>query len=205
MCYILYYMEHQYNIDSQLFLIKAIKTNNPTVLKQLYEANYHKIEALVLKNKGTIDHAKDIYQEAFIIVWNNVKNGGFVPHNETALQGYLYQVARNKWMDVLRSSRFKKTKRIGHELSFINNSNVLDDNDDLDGFKYKLQQTMMAFKNLGTPCKQLLTDFYFEKTSLRDIANKLNIEENTARTKKYRCMEKLRALAFALKNNKIEN
>lgn len=192
-------MEHEYKIDSQQLLIDAIKTNNSVVLKQLYINNYHKIEALVLKNNGTTDHAKDIYQEAFIIVWNNVKSDSFVPQNETALQGYLYQIARNKWMDVLRSSRFKKTKSIRHELSVLDKRIEFQNDEGQDIFKQKLQQTMDAFKNLGNPCKQLLTDFYFENISLRDIANKLKIEENTARTKKYRCMEKLRELALTQK------
>ena len=192
-------MEHVYNTDSQRLLIDAIKANKPLVLKQLYINNYHKIEALVLSNSGTKDHAKDVYQEAFISVWNNVKNNSFVPQNETALQGYLYQIARNKWMDVLRSSQFKKTKLIQHELSVLDKRIDSHDDEDQDIFNQKLQQTMDAFKTLGNPCKQLLTHFYFEKISLRDIANKLSIEENTARTKKYRCMEKLRALALASK------
>lgn len=192
-------MEHDYKIDSQHHLIDAIKANNSVVLKQLYMNNYHKIEALVLKNNGTTDHAKDVYQEAFIIVWNNVKSDSFVPHNDTALQGYLYQIAKNKWMDVLRSSRYKKTKSIRHELTAINIQTEPNNEEEQDIFKQKLQQTMEAFKNLGQPCKQLLTDFYFEKITLRDIASKLKIEENTARTKKYRCMEKLRELALASK------
>lgn len=189
-------MEHNYNIDSQLLLIKAIKDNNATVLKKLYTSNYHKIEALVIKNNGTCDHAKDIYQEAFIVVWKHVKTDRFVPQNETALQGYLYQIARNKWMDVLRSPRFKKTKLIKHELSLLDKNIEHYEDDEQELFKQKLQQTMEAFKNLGAPCKQLLTAFYFEKASLRDIADQLKIEENTARTKKYRCMEKLRELVL---------
>ncbi len=192
-------MEHVYNTDSQLLLIDAIKANDSIVLKQLYINNYHKIEALVLKNNGTTDHAKDVYQEAFIIVWNNVKSDNFVPLNESALQGYLYQIAKNKWMDVLRSSQFKKTKLIKHELSVLDKRIELHDEEEQESFKRKLEQTMDAFKNLGNPCKQLLNDFYFEKISLRDIAHKLKIEENTARTKKYRCMEKLRELVLASK------
>ncbi len=192
-------MEHVCNTDSQLLLIDAIKANNSLVLKQLYINNYHKIEALVLKNNGTIDHAKDVYQEAFIIVWSNVRSDTFVPQSESSLQGYLYQIAKNKWMDVLRSSRFKKTKQIRYELNILEQQIENHDEEEQEFFKQKLQQTMDAFKNLGNPCKQLLTDFYFEKISLRDIARQLKIEENTARTKKYRCMEKLRELALALK------
>lgn len=192
-------MEEVYTNDSQLQLISAIKNNNADVLKALYTNNYPKIEALILKNSGSKDHAKDIYQEAFIVLWNNVKNDTFTPKNDTALQGYLYQIARNKWMDVLRSSRFKKTKKIQFELSVLDKGIEPQDDEEQELFKKKLKQTMDAFKNLGSPCKELLNAFYFEKISLREIANKLKIEENTARTKKYRCMEKLRELALLSK------
>lgn len=197
-------MKHAYNIDPQLQLIKAIKDNHSEVLKQLYINNYHKIEALVLKNNGSKEHAKDVYQDAFIAVWKNVKNDQFIPENETALQGYLYQIARNKWMDIIRSPRFKKTKIIQYELNVLDK--IIDQNDDEKEeehkfFRQKLKQTMAAFKTLGAPCKELLTAFYYDKASLRDIANKLKIEENSVRTKKYRCMEKLRQLALASKTN----
>ena len=49
------------------------KNNDEQVLKYLYVTNYAKIEKYVLSNSGTIDEAKDIYQEAFIAVWRNVQ------------------------------------------------------------------------------------------------------------------------------------
>lgn len=181
---------------SQSQLIRAIKTNDTSVLKQFYVANYPKVETLVLKNSGTIEHAKDVYQEAFILVWTNVKNGKFAPQNETALQGYLYQIAKNKWTDVLRSKSFKNSK----SLDSITLRVVRDEEEDNEPKNTKLEMAMEAFKNLGQPCKQLLKTFYFEKKSLRDIASELNIEESTARNKKYRCMEKLRTMVLASKN-----
>lgn len=193
-------MEHVYKIDSQLQLVDAIKANNSVALKKLYTSNYHKIEALVLKNNGSQEHAKDVYQEAFIVVWKNVKNDRFVPESDTALQGYLYQIARNKWMDVLRSSKFKKTNFINNELFVVEKNIDHCDEEDNDLFKQKLRQTMEAFKTLGNPCKELLTTFYFEKKSMREIAEQLQIEENTVRNKKYRCMEKLREMVLASKS-----
>lgn len=190
-------MRQNQTIDSQTKLVNALKSNDPAALKSLYTSNYYKVESLVLKNSGTIDHAKDIYQEAFICMWKNIKNDSFVPQNETALQGYLYQIAKNKWMDVLRSSRFKNTNLIHNEMTIANNNDEGSHEEEQEIFKQKLKQAMDAFKILGSPCKELLTTFYFEKKSLRDIADELQIEENTARNKKYRCMEKLRELVLA--------
>lgn len=186
---------------SQSELICAIKSNEPDALKHFYTSNFKKVEHLILKNSGSIHHAKDIYQEAFITVWTQIKDDKFVPINDTALQGYLFKIAKNKWMDVLRSKSFKNSKSLNYEtLVYIED----DKDEETDTNKNKLKLAMAGFKNLGQPCKQLLSEFYFEKKSLKDIAAEFNIEETTARNKKYRCMEKLRALVLASKQQKIE-
>jgi RNA polymerase sigma factor (sigma-70 family) len=191
-------MKETQEIDSQIALVNAIKSNDSKVLKSFYSCNYHKVENMVLKNSGTKDHAKDIYQEAFITVWQNIKNNSFIPQNETALQGYLYQIAKNKWMDLVKSSRFRKTKLIENESTLYDKNQ--NDSDEQDFLNEKLELMISIFKNLGNPCKQLLTAFYYEKKSLRNIASELQIEENTARNNKYRCMEKLRKLVLDSKS-----
>jgi RNA polymerase sigma factor (sigma-70 family) len=191
-------MREAYKIDHQLQLITAIKDNNSIALKAFYTSNYPKIELLVLKNSGSKEHAKDIYQEAFISMWNNIRNESFTPQNDSALQGYLYQIAKNKWMDVLRSKRFKTTQSLTEERSlYLKQEDAIEEDD---GYDKKLNTAMNAFKDLGQPCKALLKTFYFEKKSLRDIAAALNIEESSVRNKKYRCMEKLRNIALASKS-----
>lgn len=187
-------MKEAYKIDHQLQLINAIKDNDSMALKAFYTSNYHKVELLVLKNSGSQEHAKDVYQEAFISMWNNIRNGTFEAKNDSALQGYLYTIAKNKWMDVLRSKRFKTTQSLTEERSLFltQEENATDDDD----YASKLNIAMKAFQGLGQPCKDLLKTFYFEKKSLRDIAASLDIGESSVRNKKYRCMEKLRNIAL---------
>lgn len=189
-------MQRKVPIEKQLNLVDAIKTNNQLVLKQLYLNNYKKIEMYILKNNGSMPQAKDTYQEAFIAVWKNIKEDKFVPTNETAVQGYLYTIAKNKWLDFLKSSKYKKT------VPYINNSTedtFLEtfETEDVLQEDEKLQNTMQAFNQLGDGCKKLLKLFYFNKKSLRTIAEELAIEEASARNKKYRCIQKLRELVVS--------
>ncbi len=192
-------MRETYKIEHQLQLIDAIKANDQIALKEFYVGNYSKIETMVLKNSGSVEHAKDLYQESFIVVWNNLKTNKFEPKNENALQGYLYQIAKNKWMDILRSKTFRKTNSLSKEtLALLKqepNDEVVDDANSI-----KLKEAMTAFKNLGQPCKQLLTNYYYEKKSLRVIASELQMGEASVRNKKYRCMEKLRSIVLAAKS-----
>ena len=181
-------------ITNQRELIEAIKANNEKALEKLYTENFYKTEQYILKNNGTMPQAKDLYQEAFITLWQNIKSGKFVPENETAIQGYLYQIAKYKWLDVLRSSRYKKTT----SLEPLENNLDIDSSENIDAETEKKQkQTMKAFEKLGSECKKLLTDFYYNKKSMREIASAFNIEEHSARNKKYRCINKLRELTLS--------
>ncbi len=178
----------------QLSLVAAIQANDEQALKKLYTENFKKVETFILMNNGSPSQAKDTYQEAFIAVWRNVKDGKFHPENESALQGYLFRIARNKWTDFLRSSRYKKTASLPQQLERE------DDNgsDTPQRKQEQLGKVMEAFGQLGLPCKELLTEFYFGKKSVREIASSLNIEEASARNKKYRCMQKLKELALSI-------
>ncbi len=183
------------NID-QVQIVEAIKNNDQSVLKSLYIKNYNKVEYLILNNNGSVAQAKDVFQESYITVWKNVKNNSFIPKNKTAIHGYLYTIAKNKWMDYLRSSEYKKKVSL-HTMEHLNNKdvNLIKPQKESD-FEQKLSIAMKAFKDLGSPCKNLLTKFYFEKKSMIEIAKELSLDAASTRNKKYRCMQKLRELAL---------
>ncbi|WP_282040775.1 RNA polymerase sigma factor [Winogradskyella flava] len=189
-------MREAYETNNKLQVVNAIKDNDSKTLRTIYANNYPKIEALVLKNNGTKDHAKDIYQEAFLAVWQNVKQDKFIPVSESSVNGYLYTIAKNKWMDVLRSQGYKKTivaSQLQHFEIKDEENNGIDD----DILKDKrLEDVMLAFKNLGEACKSLLRKFYFEKKSMNLIAEELSLDSASTRNKKYRCMQKLRQIAL---------
>ena len=124
------------------------------------------------------------------------KNDKFFPLNETAIQGYLYKIAKNKWTDHLRSSQYKKTAPLVDNFHQAENTDVFDIEKNIEEDN-KLITTMEAFSKLGAECKELLTKFYFNKQSLRDIAANLHLGEASARNKKYRCIQKLREIALS--------
>jgi RNA polymerase sigma factor (sigma-70 family) len=182
--------------NSTSLVINSIKQNDSSVLKQLYSINYPKIEQLILKNNGNKDDAKDIYQEAFLAVWKNIKQDKFKPQNESSINGYIYTIAKNKWMDVLRSQGYKKTI-VASQLNYFEIKDEENNGIDDDILKDKrLQDVMLAFKHLGEACKSLLRKFYFEKKSMNLIAEELALDSASTRNKKYRCMQKLREIAL---------
>lgn len=173
----------------QVKQINAIKANDNKMLKALYHENYYKVEIYVVNNNGSADEARDIYQEAFIAVWRNIQLDKFTVVDGSSVGGYIYRVAKNKWLDHLRSSH--RTKVIPIEHSTVNLSHA-------EPLKQEESDYLLAvkhnFKSLGANCKEVLTRFYYQKQSLKEIAAKFDWTEATARNNKYRCLQRLRDL-----------
>jgi len=182
--------------NSTTAAMESLKNNDSNALKLLYQTNYPKVEAYVLKNSGNKDQAKDIFQEAFIAVWKNIKDEKFEAQNDSAVNGYLYTISKNKWLDYLRSKHHKKTIVASKIINFDNSSTDFSENDDDILKEKRLEVVMHAFKDLGDACKALLKKFYFEKKSMNTIAEELQLDTASTRNKKYRCMQKLKSLAI---------
>jgi RNA polymerase sigma factor (sigma-70 family) len=177
---------HEHTIKLTPF--DAFKANDEVTLRTFYEDNYDKTEKYILNNSGTIEHAKDIYQEAFIAVWRNIQLDKFYPENEQSLAGYLYRIAKNKWLDHLRSGHHKKTMPLADSAE-----DITDELSSPEDEKY-ITDVKKQFGQLGKNCQEILTSFYYRKESLRTIAQKLEWTEATARNNKYRCLQRLREL-----------
>lgn len=164
----------------------TVLANDDKALEALYTANFYKTEAFVLANSGTSEEAKDIYQEAFVAVWQNVRAGRFVPQKDSSLEAYLFQIAKYKWYDHLKSAKKMHITPV--------EDHVMADtpyNPEEESYMEKVQH---HFKNLGEPCKQVLTLFYFMKQSMMEIAATFSWTEATAKNNKYRCLQRLRQL-----------
>lgn len=163
-----------------------LKINDQEInLERHYVRLYPKVKAYVMCNSGNEAEAKDIFQEALLAAWLNANNGKF-HGNEQDFDGYIYQIAKHKWLDQLKSKYKKAT-------TLKDNFQPLEKTDDI------YQETdckplLEAVSNLGEPCKRLLQLFYYEQLSLQEIGQKLGYNANVTKTKKYRCMLKLREI-----------
>ncbi len=169
----------------------AVLANDDKALEVLYTNNFYKTEAFVMANSGTTEEAKDIYQEAFIAVWQNIKAGRFVPQKDSSLEAYLFQVAKYKWYDYLKAA--KKISVVPMEDNGFIEATYKEEEEN---YIEKVQQHL---KNLGEPCRQVLTLFYFMKQSMNKIAATFSWTEATAKNNKYRCLQRLRNRVVGIK------
>lgn len=172
--------------DKELFVKLAAKDNR--AFRYLYETQYDKIVALITRNKGKEEDAMDIFQDALMVLWTNVATGKYELSDRSRISTYLYGICRNLWMNTLR-----KNKTVSIE--DINSLTVADGEDEMNEvINERIINLEYCIKKLGENCQKLLTLFYYEKTPMRVIAEKMNFTEKTVKNNKYRCMQKLKKL-----------
>jgi RNA polymerase sigma factor (sigma-70 family) len=170
-------------------IIKAINTgNNTLVLNYLYKEILPRIKKMILKNNGTNDDAKDIFQDTVLIFYNQVKLNKF--NEDKDIGGFMDAVARNLWIN--------KAKR-ANKFVQVNDTEIWEgsESDALDDLisKEKAEAIEDVMNQIGEECKKLLKYTIYEKMSLKEIAVKMGYSsEGVAKTYNYRCKQKLVSL-----------
>jgi len=168
-------------------VLDALRRNDPSIVRSLYARHFPIIRQFVRKNNGTLRDAQDVFQEAMTILWLNVKEDRVKPDAQGDVGGYLYRVAKNKWLDTVRSAAHKHMRVVVDE---EHAPVVLEGPDETEG---RLQRLRSIYAALDERCRAVLDRFYYERQDMATIAASLGVEEESVRTMKYRCMMKLRA------------
>lgn len=170
----------------------GFRRNDQIALRSIYKAHFPAVRQYVLQNSGTVSDAQDVFQEAIVVLWVNVKQGRFSPGTESGPGGFLFRVAKNKWLDVVRSAAHKHMKVVHDQRAQEPAADVPDDMED------RIVRLRGVYEKLDDKCRTVLDQFYFERKDLATIAAGLGVEEESIRTIKYRCMMKLRAFRKAI-------
>jgi len=157
----------------------------------VYEKGFRMVSSFIRKNGGTEDEALDIFQDTVIIFYKHLQENRF--RKESSIATYLYSIARNLWYLQLR-----KKNRIQYQ------EEVEDQEDlavELDSEKISIVDMIgELLEQLDAECKKTLKMFYFQKNSMSEIQNEFGLSsEQSAKTKKYRCMKKLEELFVSCK------
>lgn len=171
--------------DQELF--EGLANRDNQAFLYLYQSFQGKILHMIQNNNGTEADARDVFQEGVIALWTNIAQGKFVVQDKARLSTYLYALCKNIWI-----SRLRKKKPV-HSLEQTQ-LQLAEEVHDLEEEYEKVKQLEQQFAQLGEACKRILSLFYYQKASMREIAETLGLTEKTAKNNKYRCMQNLRSL-----------
>ena len=159
-------------------VLEKISHGDEKALEYLYRKYYRMMTRAVIKNSGTEQEAKDIYQDALIVFWQKVTSGQLTLTSK--ISTYLYSVCLNLWRKEL-----DRKSRLSHE-----------EQDGSEYMDHEAEERRIiihdCISQLGDTCQKILTYYYFDDLSMQDIADKLGFATTeTAKTKKYKCKKRL--------------
>jgi RNA polymerase sigma factor (sigma-70 family) len=170
-------------------LLEGLALNDGKAIETIYKQHYNMVQALILNNSGYPDDARDIFQEAMIVLYEKVKSGSFELNCQ--LKTYLYSVCRRLWL-----KRLGQSQRITSEVEGLQETVPVED--ELERHEQRNQDFQImeeSLNSLGEPCRSLLKAYYLEMKSMVEIAGDFGYTNaDNAKNQKYKCLMRLKKI-----------
>jgi len=174
-------------------LLEGMRKGENSAIADIYKTCYPSVSHMILNNKGTEDEAKDIFQEAMIVLYDKITQAeGF--ELSSKLNTFLYAICRRLWLKQL-NRRNLSLDSIDHENLDIPDMDSALESHEAEEVKFNQMEAAMA--NLGEPCASILKEFYIKKKSMQEICDQLGYTNaDNAKNQKYKCLQRLKKLFF---------
>ena len=176
-------------------LLEGLAMNDRKAIETIYKQHFSMVQSLILNNSGYPDDARDIFQEAMIVLYQKARSGSFELNSQ--LKTYLYSVCRRLWL-----KRLNQMQRISPEVDNLEETVPVEE--ELERHEQRNRDFLVmeqAMNNLGEPCKSLLEAYYMEKKSMVEIAGDFGYTNaDNAKNQKYKCLMRLKKI-FSQFNN----
>ncbi|MBU7577115.1 MAG: sigma-70 family RNA polymerase sigma factor [Flavihumibacter sp.] len=165
--------------------IEALKRGDPSITRMEYETNREGFFAFLRKLGASEESLADRYQDAFIILLENIRKGR-LDQLEARLSTYLFAIGKYSYFN---------SKKQPDWIPLDENSEVRLSWDPFtdslpEGFTEKLER---QFRLLGLKCQEILKAFYYTGLKLDEIVSSMGYEnKETAKSQKSRCLQQLK-------------
>lgn len=181
------------------WILDGMMRGDRFALEQLYETCFPTVERMVVMNTGTEDEAKDVFQEAVLVLYDKLtQQVGF--ELNCMLRTYLYAVSRRLWLKSLRDkNRFVPNGDVENVEPSEGDLSTMVETDlsvhlDKEAQFEKMEECLVE---LGEPCRQILLDFYMKGKSMQDICDSMGYTNaDNVKNQKYKCLQRLKRLYF---------
>lgn len=181
-------MKDDLKFKNDEILIPALRNRDRNAFKYLYKNYTGPIKHFVKTNGGQDVDAEEIEQNVIILLYEKITSGSFVLNEGTKLSTYMFAVGKNMW--------YKKSgtqSKVKYEEEITERGEEFDFDGLLDGLNENEKIIIEALQNSDQDCKEILTMYYYDNKSMREIAEKMeSITEENLRKRKYKCIQKLK-------------
>ncbi|HEV2353483.1 MAG TPA: sigma-70 family RNA polymerase sigma factor [Puia sp.] len=180
-------------------LLEGLALSDRKSIEAIYKEHYGMVQALIVNNSGYPDDARDVFQEAMIVLYDRVRSGSFELNCQ--LRTYLYSVSRRLWL-----KRLGQLQRSFTGVESLSDTIPVEEELERHDQRNKDFQVMEQSLNaLGEPCRSLIQAYYLEGKSMVQIACDFGYTNaDNAKNQKYKCLMRLKKI-FVQNNINVQN
>lgn len=174
-------------------IIEGVSKGDSKAINRIYKSYFPSISRMIINNNGSEDEAKDIFQEAVMVLYDKITQQKF--ELSSKLGTFLYAVSRRLWLKQLtKTGNTASTTDISDFEDILQVEQDIEKHEELER---RFEQMNVALSQLGEPCQTLLKDFYIANMSMQEICNKFGYTNtDNAKTQKYKCLQRLKKIYF---------
>ncbi len=178
-------------------IIAGFQQGSKDAFAEVYNLHYSRLYAFIKKLVDDKEEARDITAETFVKLWKLHANF----NTQDNIKAFLYITARNACMDFLRyrQRQMANKQEFNYVLLQQENNVAATSNDEIKTLV--LKQIHSEIENLPTQCKRIFKMAWLEGKKNAEIAEQLELTEQTIRNQKARAVKILR---LALANYNME-
>lgn len=177
-----------YPTDQDLY--QALSQRDERAYSYLYAESFPSFRYWMLNNSASEMDAEDAFQKGMLSFLLNVETGKYQFQPGTRVTTVVFEYCKRVWLTELKSARLRMRGAMPEVVDMVDTTDIIEDLERLD----TVSLVRASLGQLKGDCRQLIEWFYVDELSLRDIAERMGMKESSARSKRYNCAEKLKAL-----------
>ena len=157
-------------------ILKGCREGRRSAQKQLYERFVSPMLAICLRYSRSRDEAEDLLQEGFLKIFHNINTF----RNNGSLEGWIKRIMINHALN-----QYKKNRKVPftEDVEEINETDILQDNEEIENQDpVPAEKLLEMVQSLPEGYRMVFNLYIFEEYSHKEIAETLNISENTSKT-----------------------
>jgi RNA polymerase sigma factor (sigma-70 family) len=178
--------------NNEQALLEGLGANDKRAVETIYRENYNMVQSLVINNNGSADDARDVFQEAMIVLYEKVRSGTFELNCQ--IKTYIYSVCRRLWL-----KRLQQLNRYSPPVESLEATVPVEEEvEEHEKRNAEFEMMDKAISSLGEPCKSLLEAYYLQKQNMQEIAANFGYTNaDNAKNQKYKCLMRLKKIFFS--------
>ncbi len=171
-------------------LIDSFRLNDEKEIERLYNSYRDQFVSWAIKTFNCDrDEAVEVYQQAIVIFYENVRSGK-LDSIESNCKTYLFAIGKNKFYE-----RLRELSRQNPLESTVMKSELQFEEEKFDHSEEKLRAVEEGLNKLGSPCREILIKYYYNKNSMEEIASLMDYKNgSTVKNLKYKCLQRLKKI-----------